>query len=88
MTTLDQAIDTVLELPPQQQEMLLEIIYRRQVEARRQAIAQDAQLSFVAHLNPSDVCQELQDRLVLRSVSELAYDCCHRRPYFFRVYAR
>lgn len=48
MTTLDQATDTVLELPPQQQEMLLEIIYRRQVEARRQAIAQDAQLSLAA----------------------------------------
>lgn len=48
MTTLDQAIDTVLELPPQQQEMLLEIIYRRQVEARRQAIAQDAHQSLTA----------------------------------------
>jgi hypothetical protein len=43
MVTLDEAIDTVLELPPEQQEMLLDIIYRRQVEARRQEIAGDAQ---------------------------------------------
>ncbi len=51
MTTLDQAIDTVLELPPQQQEMLLEIIYRRQVEARRQAIAHDAHQSLGTRIN-------------------------------------
>lgn len=48
MVTLDQAIDTVLELPPEQQEMLLEIIHRRQVEARRQEIARDAQHALAA----------------------------------------
>ncbi|MCB0123178.1 MAG: hypothetical protein KDE58_13075 [Caldilineaceae bacterium] len=35
MVTLDQAIDTVLELPPEQQEMLLDIIYRRAGRIRR-----------------------------------------------------
>ncbi|MCB0108890.1 MAG: hypothetical protein KDE53_23375 [Caldilineaceae bacterium] len=49
MVTLDQAINTVLALPPQQQEMLLEIVYRRQVAARRQEIAQDAQHSLAAY---------------------------------------
>jgi hypothetical protein len=49
MVTLDQAIDTVLELPPQQQEMLLEIVYRQQVAKRRQEIAQDAQRSLAAY---------------------------------------
>lgn len=46
MITLDQAIDTVLQLPPQQQEMLVEILHKRQVEARRKEIADDAKLSL------------------------------------------
>ncbi|MBX3010954.1 MAG: hypothetical protein KF832_05580 [Caldilineaceae bacterium] len=46
MITLDKAIDTVLQLPLQQQEMLVAILYKRQVEARRQEIASDAQISL------------------------------------------
>jgi len=41
--TLDQALDTVMQLPFEQQEMLLDIIHRRHIESRRQEIAQDAQ---------------------------------------------
>ncbi len=47
-TTLDQAIETVMQLPDEQQEMLLEILYRRHIESRRREIAQDAQESLAA----------------------------------------
>jgi hypothetical protein len=38
--TLNQAIDTVVRLPPQQQEMLVNILQHRSSEARRDAIAE------------------------------------------------
>lgn len=46
--TLDQALDTIMQLPLEQQEMLIEIWYRRRIEVRRQEIAQDAQASIAA----------------------------------------
>lgn len=46
--TLDQAIDTALQLPPEQQEMLVDILRNRQIEARRQEIAVDARRSIAA----------------------------------------
>lgn len=47
--TLDQALDVVMQLPTEQQEMLLEILRRRQVESRRQEIATDAQASLAEY---------------------------------------
>ena len=44
--TLDQAIDTALQLPPEQREMLVEILRNRQIEARRAEIAADARRSI------------------------------------------
>lgn len=46
MVTLDQALDTAMQLPPDQQEMLIQILQNRKIEARREEIAQDAQLSM------------------------------------------
>ncbi|HRI56453.1 MAG TPA: hypothetical protein PK170_05085 [Anaerolineae bacterium] len=46
--TLDQAIDTALQLPTEQQEMLVGILRSRQIEARRQEIAADAGVSITA----------------------------------------
>lgn len=43
---LDQAIDTALQLPPEQQEMLVDILRRRQIESRRAEIAHDARKSL------------------------------------------
>lgn len=43
--TLDQILDAVEELPNDQQEMLLDIIRHRQIDARRREIAQSAQES-------------------------------------------
>ena len=41
--TLDEAIDTVELLPPEQQKMLMEILRHRQIDGRREEIAQHAQ---------------------------------------------
>ena len=46
--TLNFAIETVMQLPYPQQEMLLEIIHRRHVEQRRNEMAQDAQTTLAA----------------------------------------
>jgi hypothetical protein len=48
ITTLDQAIDTVMQLPLEQQEMLIEIVRSRHIENRRREIAKDAQESIAA----------------------------------------
>jgi len=44
--TLDYAIDVAMELSVEQQEMLVEIIRRRHVDARRREMADDAQISL------------------------------------------
>jgi hypothetical protein len=49
MITLDQAIETVMELPFEQQEMLLEIVRLRHIEARRREIAVDTKESLAAY---------------------------------------
>jgi hypothetical protein len=44
--TLDQVLDSVMHLPPEQRETLVDILMRREAEARRQEIAADAQRSL------------------------------------------
>jgi hypothetical protein len=46
--TLDHVIDSAMQLPLEQQEMLLEILQNRQIEARRGEIARDARESLAA----------------------------------------
>lgn len=46
--TLDQAIDAALQLPSEQREMLVDILRSRQIEMRRQEIAEDARTSIAA----------------------------------------
>jgi len=41
--TLDQALETVLQLPIEQQEILMQILQQRQIEIRRAGIAAEAQ---------------------------------------------
>ncbi len=45
---LDYALDVAMELSEEQQEMLIEIIRRRQVDARRREIADDAKVTLDA----------------------------------------
>ncbi|MEH2241260.1 hypothetical protein [Nostoc sp.] len=67
MVTLEQALDTISQLPPEQQEMLIEIIKNRLIETRRQEIAQDAKLAIAAfhqgqlsHQSVAEVITELR----------------------------
>jgi hypothetical protein len=46
MITLDEALDTVDQLSVEQQDMLIEILWRRQVERRRTEIALNAENSL------------------------------------------
>ena len=48
MITFDQAIDSVMQLPTEQQEMLINIFYRRLMEKKRKEIAADAKESISA----------------------------------------
>lgn len=44
--TLGEVIDAVMQLPQEQQEILIDVIYRRHVERRRQEMARDARESL------------------------------------------
>jgi hypothetical protein len=46
MTTLNEVLDAVMELPIEQQEMLIQIVRQRTIENRREEIAQAAQESI------------------------------------------
>jgi hypothetical protein len=42
MTTLDHALDTAMQLSNEQKQMLVEILWRRQIDERREEIAASA----------------------------------------------
>ncbi len=46
--TLDEAINTAMQLPPDQQEMLIDILSKRRIEIRRQEIMADANQAIAA----------------------------------------
>ncbi|MBW4580090.1 MAG: hypothetical protein KME42_11020 [Tildeniella nuda ZEHNDER 1965/U140] len=48
MNTLDQVLETALQLPYEQQEMLISILQNRHYESRRAEIAADAQETLAA----------------------------------------
>lgn len=48
MTNLDQVLDTVMQLPLEQQEMLIQILRKRHIESHRAEIAKDAQEAIAA----------------------------------------
>ena len=65
MITLEQALNTVSQLPLEQQQMLLEIIKNRLIETRRQEIAQEAKEAIAAFH---------QGKLLPKSVTEVIAD--------------
>mgnify|MGYP000600759281 CR=1 FL=1 len=67
--TLDHVIDSAMQLPLEQQQMLLEILQNRQIEARRQEIARDAQASLAAFR-----AGKLQGQTAAEIIS-CGYDC-------------
>ena len=46
MANLDRVLDQAMDLPPEQQEMLVQILQRRMIERRRDEIATDAAVSL------------------------------------------
>jgi hypothetical protein len=46
--TLDHVLDTFMQLPAEQQEMLLDILHSRYIEYRRRQIAENAKESLTA----------------------------------------
>ena len=48
MITLDQALDVVMQLEYEQKELLLDILRKRQIEERREEIAQNAREAIQA----------------------------------------
>ena len=46
MMTFDKVLDSVMELPDEQQEMLLDIIQHRRLETRRKEIAEEAREKY------------------------------------------
>lgn len=63
--TLDNAIDTASRLPPEQQAMLVEILRRRHLEARRLEIATEARQAIAMFrdgiLKPQSVAEAIAD---------------------------
>jgi hypothetical protein len=68
--TLDQVLDVAMQLPLDQQEMLLEILKRRQSERNRREIADDAKTSiaefraaYTVAQSPDEVIADLHHSL-------------------------
>ena len=61
--TLDLAIDTALQLPPEQREMLIDILRNRQIETRRQEIAAEARKSIAAFREGKLKVQSAEDAI-------------------------
>ena len=70
MTTLEQALNIVSQLPSEQQQMLVEIVQNRLIDIRRHEIARDAKDALAAfhqgQLKPQpfeDIIVELRETL-------------------------
>lgn len=65
MTTLDQALDTAMQLSYEQKQTLIEILWRRQIEARREEIAANAREALRA-FHAGELKTETADELLAR----------------------
>jgi ATP phosphoribosyltransferase regulatory subunit HisZ len=70
MNTLEQALETALQLPYEQQEMLIKILQNRHYESRREEMAADAQQTIAdfragkfRHQSAKGVITELRQSL-------------------------
>lgn len=70
MNTLDQVLETALQLPYEQQEMLIKILQNRHHESRREEIAADARVTLAdfhagkfRHQSAKDVVAVLRQSL-------------------------
>jgi hypothetical protein len=65
MTTLDQALDTAMKLSHEQKQMLIEILWKRQIEERRDEIAANAREAIQA-FHTGELKTETIDELLAR----------------------
>ncbi len=65
MTTLDQALDTAMKLSHEQKQMLIEILWKRQIEERRDEIAANAREAIRA-FHAGELKTETMDELLTR----------------------
>ncbi|MGH7595950.1 MAG: hypothetical protein ACREOI_06330 [bacterium] len=65
MTTLDQALDTAMKLSHEQKQMLIEILWKRQIEERRDEIAANARQAIAA-FHAGELKTETIDELLTR----------------------
>ena len=65
MITLDQALDAAMQLSPEQKQMLIEILWRRQLDERRDEIAANAREAIRA-FHAGELRSESIDDLLAR----------------------
>ena len=65
MTTLDQALDTVMHLSYEQRQTLIDILSRRQSEERREEISRNAKEAISA-FHAGELKTETSDQLITR----------------------
>jgi hypothetical protein len=73
MTTLDRVLDAVMELDRDQQDMLIDILRRRQIEDRRTQIAEAAREARAAY-HAGELHPETADDLIRRLQASLEAD--------------
>jgi hypothetical protein len=71
-TTLDQVIDSAMKLPPEQLEMLLDILRRRKIDTRRFEIASDARNSIAEFRQGKFMAQSAESAIA--ALNEVARD--------------
>ena len=69
MTTLDQILDGIMKLPEDQQDMLVDIMQHRRIEARRKDIAKAASESLALFHNG-----QLKPQPVVEIIEKLRLD--------------
>ncbi len=70
MATLDKALDAAMQLSDEEREMLIDILQKRQIEARRDEIARSAQEALAA-FRAGKLQPEAAEALITRLHSSL-----------------
>jgi hypothetical protein len=65
MITLDQALDAAMQLSPEQKQMLIEILWKRQIDERRDEIVANAREAIRA-FHAGELRTETIDELLAR----------------------
>jgi hypothetical protein len=65
MTTLDNALDAAMQLSSEQKQMLIEIMWRRQIDERREEIAANAR-EVISRFHAGNLKPEPVDNLIER----------------------